>query len=65
MVYALGSVSGAHFNPAVTLAILFSGRNKISSQEAIQYIFVQLLAGIFAGFSAYGLTKTDAHPNPA
>merc|ERR1719387_1644951 len=29
MVFALGSVSGGHFNPAVTLAVLISGRCKI------------------------------------
>ena len=27
MVYALGSASGAHFNPAVTFAVLLSGRS--------------------------------------
>merc|ERR1719456_1719636 len=30
MIYALGNCSGAHFNPAVTLAILASRRNMIS-----------------------------------
>merc|ERR1719160_935933 len=29
MIYALGNVSGAHFNPAVTVAIVLSGRGKM------------------------------------
>merc|ERR1740117_712636 len=33
MVFALGSCSGAHFNPAVTAAILFSGRDIIRAKE--------------------------------
>lgn len=51
MIYALGSVSGAHFNPAVTVAILLSGRKKISGKDAGLYIVTQLFAGILAAFS--------------
>merc|ERR1719281_1998694 len=38
MIYALGNCSGAHFNPAVTLAILASGRNLITGGEAAAYM---------------------------
>jgi len=48
MVYALSDVSGAHFNPVVTVAVAFSGRagrNAFSWIEMVEYIVVQVLAG--------------------
>jgi len=48
MIYALGSVSGAHLNPAVTFGILLSGRNKINLVDAAAYMCVQCLGGICA-----------------
>merc|ERR1719478_1479843 len=51
MIYALGSCSGAHFNPAVTLAILGSGREKISTKDAGAYVGIQLLGGICAAYT--------------
>merc|ERR1719428_2137081 len=48
-IYALGGVSGAHFNPAVTFALLISGVVEI--QEAMIYIVSQLAGGILAGFA--------------
>jgi aquaporin Z len=49
MIYALGSVSGAHFNPAVTLAIYLSGRSLISLRDVGAYILSQLTGGVLAG----------------
>ena len=48
MVYAGGHVSGAHYNPAVTLAVLIRGR--ISTGEAMVYMGSQLAGGVAAAF---------------
>lgn len=45
---AYGPISGAHINPAVTIA-LWSGR-QIKAAEAAGYIVVQLLGGIVGAF---------------
>lgn len=49
MVYSLGNVSGAHFNPAVTLAVVLSQRGKCSAADGLAYACVQTAAGILAG----------------
>jgi aquaporin Z len=45
-VYAVGSVSGAHLNPAVTVGLLAVG--KIKPRDAVGYVIVQMLAGFAA-----------------
>lgn len=66
MIYALGSVSGAHFNPAVTVAILASGRNKTTPTLAGQYVAAQLLGGLAGGLSYAAITsKTFPLGSPA
>jgi len=64
MIYALGAVSGAHFNPAVTLAIFLSGRNKIpgGATEMGAYMATQILAGIMAAFTYVAIFKGDTFP---
>jgi aquaporin Z len=46
MIYAGGHISGAHYNPAVTLAVLIRG--KISAAEAIIYMIVQIIGSCVA-----------------
>jgi aquaporin Z len=48
MIYAGGHVSGAHYNPAVTLAVLIRG--KISMGEAMVYMGSQLAGAAVAAF---------------
>ena len=43
-VYFAGPISGAHFNPAVTVWALLSG--KLSQNKALCYIAAQLLAAV-------------------
>jgi aquaporin Z len=51
MIFALGTCSGAHFNPAVTMAIVCSGRGKCSPKDGAMYVAVQVVAGICAAFT--------------
>merc|ERR1719498_2217631 len=51
MIFALGTVSGAHFNPAVTTAIICSGRGKCTPKDGAMYMGVQILGGICAAFT--------------
>jgi aquaporin Z len=46
MVYAGGHVSGGHYNPAVTLAVLL--RRRIGLRDAVAYWIAQLGAGVLA-----------------
>ena len=46
MVYAGGHISGAHFNPAVTLAVFTRGR--CEAKDVVPYWVAQLLAGAAA-----------------
>jgi len=50
MINSTGDVSGGHYNPAVTVAILASGRDKISPKDAGCYIGVQIVGAIAAAF---------------
>lgn len=56
MVYMGGYISGAHYNPAVTLGLWVS--KKIDRNDVLQYMAAQLLGG-FAGAGAYISIKKD------
>ena len=47
MIYIFGPVSGAQFNPAVTLALALSGKQE--KREVLPYISAQFLGGLAAG----------------
>jgi aquaporin Z len=56
MVYMGGPVSGAHYNPAVTLGILL--RKKIAAGDAIKYMLVQLIGALAAAVVFFIIFKT-------
>merc|ERR1719424_1838996 len=53
MIYALGDVSGAHFNPAVTLAVVATGRYESDVPNPVKgamYMLSQFFAGILGAW---------------
>src|SRR6202035_2273187 len=51
MVFALGHISGGHFNPAVTVGLCAGGR--FPKSEVIQYIVAQVIGGILGAAVLY------------
>ena len=62
MIYAGGHISGAHFNPAVTVAFLLRG--KIDFKNAGFYILAQTLGGIAAALLAGVLISAKMPTTP-
>jgi len=60
MVYLGGNISGAHYNPAVTLGAML--RKKISSGEAVKYMLVQLAGALCAALAFYIIFKIAMSP---
>lgn len=57
-IYALGRISGAHLNPAVTIALLATKR--FSLKDAIPYILAQLVGATLASFLFAASVGMDA-----
>ena len=68
MIYAGGHVSGAHYNPAVTIAIAVRGKG--DSRDIVPYVIAQLVAaclaavavGFLAGESTIEAMKIEVGP---
>ena len=63
MVYMGGHISGAHYNPAVSVAVFMRG--KITGGELMQYIVAQNLGALAAAFLAYIIVGKAVGPAPA
>lgn len=63
MVYCGAHISGAHYNPAVTLALYF--RNNISINTAVSYWISQILGATLAGIFHYVTFTESFAPSPA
>ena len=62
MVYMGGAISGAHYNPAVTTAMLL--RRKVTAAEAAGYVVAQLLGAVLAALASWWLTGETFMPAP-
>jgi aquaporin Z len=58
MAYAVGHVSGAHFNPAVTVGLAAAGR--VSWSTVPGYVIAQVLGGILGAFVLYLIASGKA-----
>lgn len=58
MAYAVGHISGGHFNPAVTLGLLAAGR--IDGKDVLPYILTQVLGAIAAAGVLYLIASGKA-----
>jgi aquaporin Z len=61
MIYAGGHISGAHYNPAVTVAVTLRGR--LSAGDAVFYIVAQIVGALLAAGAVYYL-KGAQQPSP-
>ncbi len=57
MIYALGNISGAHFNPAVTIAFALS--KKLDAKQVLPYIISQLVGAFLASLVLKFLFPTN------
>lgn len=56
--YAFGHVSGAHFNPAVSLGLWAGGR--FAGKDLVPYMVAQVLGGLLAAFILLQIAQGQA-----
>jgi aquaporin Z len=63
MVYMGGHISGAHYNPAVSLAVLLRGKTTLA--ECLAYAGSQIAGATVAALVAYAVVGRTIAPRPA
>src|SRR5262245_39214561 len=63
MVYMGGHISGAHYNPAVSVAVWLRG--KMSSADVLPYIIAQLAGAVVESVLVYAILDKTFAPAPA
>lgn len=58
MAFAMGGISGGHFNPAVTLGLIAGGR--FPARDFISYVAAQLAGAVLAGAVLYFIASGKA-----
>src|SRR6267378_2447488 len=62
MVYMGGHISGAHYNPAVSLGLVLRGA--FAAKDYVPYVIAQLLGAIAASLAVYAVTGRTFVPAP-
>jgi aquaporin Z len=62
MAYAVGHISGGHFNPAVSIGLTVAG--KFPAKDLPLYIGSQIAGGILGAVALYVIAKTRFHASP-
>lgn len=60
MILVFGNISGAHFNPAVTISFLIN--KDMDAQEGFKYIIAQIIGGITGAVIANLMYESSAFP---
>ncbi len=58
MAYAVGTLSGGHFNPAVSVGLAVAGR--FNSKDLVPYVIVQVVAAVVASAVLYVIVSGKA-----
>jgi len=62
MIFMGGHISGAHYNPAVSLGVYLRGKS--NAQDFLFYVLTQLAGGFFGSLMAFAVSHSHFSPAP-